>query len=44
MNIDDGAMQIGVSGDGHHLYTIHSRPAPLIMHYELPDLGRYIAP
>ncbi len=39
IQIEDGALQIGVSGDGQDLYAIYHRPTPLILHYELPDLG-----
>lgn len=37
--IEDGATRIGISGDGTELYAIYRRPAPLILHYEVPEIG-----
>ncbi len=37
LNIDHGALAISVSSDGLDLYAIYHRPAPLILHYELPE-------
>jgi len=37
-NLEDGAMDIGVSSDGRHLYAIYRRPLPLVLRYEIPSL------
>lgn len=39
MQIEDGALKIGISGDGRDLYAIYYSPTPLILRYELPDIG-----
>lgn len=36
LEIEDGALAISVSDDGHDLYAIYHRPVPMIMHYDLP--------
>ena len=36
LEIEDGAIAIGVSDDGRDLYAIYHRPTPMILHYELP--------
>ncbi len=38
LEIEDGAMSIGVSSDGQFLYAIYRRPIPMVMRYELPSL------
>ena len=39
LNIDHGALAISVSSDGLDLYAIYHRPAPMILHYELPEIS-----
>ncbi len=39
LNIEDGALMIGVSEDGGELYAIYHKPAPMILHYEVPEIG-----
>ncbi|MCY4232565.1 MAG: hypothetical protein OXE59_02315 [Bacteroidetes bacterium] len=38
LQIEDGALKIGISGDGRDLYAIYHSPTPLILRYELPDI------
>jgi len=38
LEIKNGAIHIGVSSNGRDLYAIYHSPAPLILHYELPDI------
>ncbi|MCY4171789.1 MAG: BF3164 family lipoprotein [Bacteroidetes bacterium] len=37
-NLEDGAMDLGVSRDGRYLYAIYRRPLPLVLRYEIPSL------
>lgn len=38
LNLQDGAVQIGVSRDGQHIYAIYRRPLPIVLRYETPTL------
>ena len=38
LNIEDGVVAIGVSADSHNLYAVYHRPAPMVLHYEIPEL------
>ncbi|MCY4206244.1 MAG: BF3164 family lipoprotein [Bacteroidetes bacterium] len=40
LELQDGAMQIGVSQNGHYLYAIYRRPLPAVLRYEVPVLYR----
>ena len=39
LNVEDGAIGIGVSENGGDLYAIYHKPIPLILHYEVPEIG-----
>lgn len=39
LNIEDGALMIGISASGDDLYAIYHKPAPRILHYQVPEIG-----
>ena len=39
LELEDGALHIGVSEDGRSLYAIYRRPTPMILQYSVPDLS-----
>lgn len=38
LELEDGALKIGVSHDGKELYALYRRPVPMILRYSVPDL------
>jgi len=38
LGLQDGAVQIGVSGDGQFVYAVYRRPTPMVLRYETPAL------
>lgn len=38
LELQDGAVQIGVSRDGQYIYAIYRRPLPIVLRYEPPTL------
>ncbi len=38
LELQDGAVQIGVARDGEYLYAIYRRPIPMVLRYEVPAM------
>ena len=38
LNIEDGALAIGLTQDGRNLYALYHRPVPMILRYAVPEL------